>query len=371
MWALRQDFRLAKNVRSARIILKGLPSVSEPSAEWINYLKFKLQNLKRRRQLIKLVLAGPPHSGKSCLREGLKQAILGFKRESSGVPYPYVITACPDGEGAWFQETMEKYPEIAKACKAAYKGKFTQEFVRLVADHVHHCEQPLTLVDIGGRIDVSNHEICKSATHIVLLASDNPESGESWDVRLEEWREFAKELDLTVVAEIFSDYHGKADVVKDVCPNNILRGSVHHLERGERITTRPMVQALARHILALAGHHSITEQPLTDNSPESTYTITRDDDGVLHVAFGVPSANDQIVKDAVARLDAMTKADELSGGGLLKINGPASLPVAMVLGHKLSHLFEAIACFDPKLSKYVVTISHSPNPNYVVGNLID
>ena len=81
--------------------------------------------------MIKVVLAGPPRSGKSCLREGLKQAILGFKTESSGVPYPYVITACPDGEGAWFQETMEKYPEIAKACKAAYKGKFTQEFVRL------------------------------------------------------------------------------------------------------------------------------------------------------------------------------------------------------------------------------------------------
>ncbi len=321
--------------------------------------------------MIKVILAGPPQSGKSCLREGLKQAILGFKTESSGVPYPYVITAYPDGEGAWFQETMEKYPEIAKACKAAYKGTFTPEFVKLVADHVHHCEQPLALVDIGGLINAFSYEICKSATHIVLLAGNDPASGESWDVRLEEWREFAKELDLTVIAEIFSDYHGKADVVKDVCPNNILRGSVHYLERGERITTRPMVQALARHILALAGYHSITEQPLTDNPPESTYIITRDDEGVLHVAFGVPSANDQIVKDAVARLDAMTTAGELSGGGLLKINGPASLPVAMVLGHKLSHLFEAIACFDPKLNKYVVTISHSPNPNYAIGNLID
>ena len=107
-----------------------------------------------------------------------------------------------------------------------------------------------------------------------------------------------------------------------------------------------------------------------DNPLESTYTITRDDD-VLHIAFGVPGDNNQIVKDAFARLDAMTEAGELSGGGLLKINGPASLPVAMVLGHKLSHLFEAIACFDPKLSKYVVVISHSSNPNYAIGNLID
>ena len=111
--------------------------------------------------------------------------------------------------------------------------------------------------------------------------------------------------------------------------------------------------------------------PLTENPSESTYNITRDADGILRVAFGVPSTNDQIVRDAAARLDAMTKAGELSGGGLLKINGPASLPVAMVLGHKLSHLFEAIACFDPKLNKYVVIISHSPNPDCVVGNLID
>ena len=110
---------------------------------------------------------------------------------------------------------------------------------------------------------------------------------------------------------------------------------------------------------------------LTENPPESTYNITRDDSGILRISFGVPSANDQIVKDAFARLDEMIKTGELGSGGLLKINGPASLPVAMVLAHKVAHLFAAIACFDPKLEKYVVVISHSPNPDYVVGNLID
>ena len=202
---------------------------------------------------MKIVLAGPPKSGKSCLRAGLKQAIINFRSESSDVPYPYVITACPDGEGAWFQETMEKYPEVARACKEAYKGEFTPEFVRLVADHVRNCEHPLTMVDIGGLIDDYNRDICKSATHIVILAGNDPVSGECWDARMAEWREFAKELNLTVVAEIFSDYHGKADVVKDVCSDNTLRGSVHYLERGEHIAGHPMVKALAQHILAIAG----------------------------------------------------------------------------------------------------------------------
>ena len=116
------------------------------------------------------------------------------------------------------------------------------------------------------------------------------------------------------------------------------------------------------------GNPPVREDPVTGE--ESTYTITRDGD-VLRVAFGKPGTNDQIVRDAVARLDAMTQEGELSGGGLLKINGPASLPVAMVLTHKLAHLFAAVACFDPKLNKYVVVISHSSNTDYVVGNLID
>ena len=315
---------------------------------------------------MKVVLAGPPQSGKSCLREGLKQAILTLKHPDSGVPYPYVITACPDGEGAWFQETAAEYPEVAKACKEVYKGKFTPEFVDLVAHHVLNCKQPLTLVDIGGRISDDNREICKWATHIVLLAGNDPETCESWDSRLEAWREFAKELKLIVVAEIFSDYHGKVDIIKDVCPNNILHGSVHHLERGKYIGTRPMIQALARHIL------SIMNTPLESISANevsaSTYNVNHDADGILRVDFGRPSRNDQIVKDAITRVDEMIKAGELSGGGLLQINGPASLPVAMALGHRLSHLFEAIAYFDPKLDKYVVVITHSPD--FSIGDLL-
>ena len=31
-------------------------------------------------------------------------------------------------------------------------------------------------------------------------------------------------------------------------------------------------------------------QPPTENPPESTYNITRDADGILRIAFGVPSS---------------------------------------------------------------------------------
>ncbi len=187
----------------------------------------------------KIVLAGPPRSGKSCMREGLKQSL----RAIPGAPYPYVITACPDGEGAWFQETVNHDSKLAAECKAAYKAKFTPEFVDRIKTSVESCSLELTLIDIGGIPSVENEQICSGATHMVILAGDTG--------RIPEWREFAKKVGLTVVSEIYSDYHGSEDKVEGITQNGILRGSVHYLERGENVSERPMIKALAEHLLAI------------------------------------------------------------------------------------------------------------------------
>ncbi|MBU0545688.1 hypothetical protein KKA13_00325 [Patescibacteria group bacterium] len=198
---------------------------------------------------MKLILAGPPRSGKSCLRQGLKDAVRGIP----GAPYPYVITACPDGEGSWFQETVNQDPDLAQTCKAAYKAKFTPEFVRRISDSVRNCTLPLTLVDIGGIPSAENREICAGATHALLLAGDDAKSGASWTERLSVWRDFCREVGLTVVAEVHSAYHGTEDEVLGASPDGIFRGSVHHLERGEPISDRPMVRALAEFLAELAA----------------------------------------------------------------------------------------------------------------------
>lgn len=96
----------------------------------------------------------------------------------------------------------------------------------------------------------------------------------------------------------------------------------------------------------------------------SSYNLSLDGN-VLRVGFGSPASNDVIVKDAVAALKDLG----LSGGPILKINGPASLPVAVALAHGVTHLYGAVAVFDPKLSRYVVSVSH--NPDYAVGDLVD
>lgn len=101
----------------------------------------------------------------------------------------------------------------------------------------------------------------------------------------------------------------------------------------------------------------------------ATYNIVLEGGNVLRVGFGDPAQNDQIVRDAVARLDEMVESGELAGGPLLKINGPASLPVAVAIAHAIAHLYEVVGVFDPKLGKYVVAVSHGSDNQ--PGDLID
>lgn len=90
--------------------------------------------------------------------------------------------------------------------------------------------------------------------------------------------------------------------------------------------------------------------------------------GILRVGFNPnePANNDKIVQDAVAACEPLR---DQAAGKVLKINGSASLPAAMAIGHTFAHLVPAVACWDPKLEKYVVSISHSPD--YKLGDLID
>ncbi len=189
--------------------------------------------------MIKVVLCGPPQSGKSCLREGLKQAI----RQIKTAPYPYIITACPDGEGAWFSEAAKRDFDEAKLLKTAYKTQFTNEFAAVRSQWVKECTQPLTLVDVGGMIDDKNRLIMQYATHTVIIAGNIRE--------IPRWHAFCQELNLSVIAILESDYHGECDRIDAETP--ILRGSIHYLHRGVDVSHRPMVQKLAQTLVKLSN----------------------------------------------------------------------------------------------------------------------
>lgn len=90
---------------------------------------------------------------------------------------------------------------------------------------------------------------------------------------------------------------------------------------------------------------------------------------LLRIGFADPAQNDKIVAFAAQRLEVLVESGEVAGGSMVKLNGPASLPVAVTIAHGVSHLYETVAVFDPKLGKYVVSVSHSGE--YQPGDLID
>jgi CRISPR-associated protein Csx3 len=197
--------------------------------------------MRKEEPPMKVIVCGPPHSGKSCLRFGLKEAIKALPE----APYPYVITACPDGEGSWFQEAASENPDLAAKLKQEYKGKFTDEFAEVIGEWVKNCQTALTLIDIGGVADPKNERICAHATHAIILTSA-PE-------HLTEWRRFCEKLKLLVIAEVHSDYAGTTDSGLALGSDGIYRGSVHHLERGDlSVRYRPTVIQLAKILAAIA-----------------------------------------------------------------------------------------------------------------------
>ena len=102
----------------------------------------------------------------------------------------------------------------------------------------------------------------------------------------------------------------------------------------------------------------------------SIYTLVMEDRNVLRLGFGdTPAQNDALVKEVAQQLKELIDGGVIKGGELIKLNGPATLPIAFVLAHKLNHLYQAVAVYDPKLSKYVVVIAHGGR--YSVGDLIE
>lgn len=180
---------------------------------------------------MKVVVAGPPHSGKSVFLGGLCENLPRALR--------YLFRACPDGEGTWTwkgngAETHRR------------KGQFSQKMVDWYCQSLSTCEMaPIILVDIGGRASPENARIVSEGgiTHGVILAGDLN--------AVSEWEAFLTQLGVEVIAVLHSDYNGAADSIQQTIPR--LEGVVHHLERGEvEVNDRPAIVAVAELILELA-----------------------------------------------------------------------------------------------------------------------
>ncbi|HLP89888.1 MAG TPA: CRISPR-associated protein Csx3 [Nostocaceae cyanobacterium] len=188
---------------------------------------------------VKVVICGFANTGKTCFREGLKQALLKIPR----APESYFISGCPDGDGSWYGETARRDADLAQKLKAEYKAGFTPEFAKLKIQEIRSINTPILVFDVGGKISEENRLIMAAATHTVILVKDDSE--------ILPWKELCESLSLQVVAIIYSNCNSSSDYIEEKTP--MLKGRVHRLQRGEDVSERPMVQALALRLVELGA----------------------------------------------------------------------------------------------------------------------
>lgn len=122
------------------------------------------------------------------------------------------------------------------------------------AKWVRSANQLINIIDVGGKTSPENKIIMQPATHAVILSGDVN--------KFAEWEDFCQSLELKIIAKV----HSQLDAVKDEVlfadgwqektselleSTTLLTGSVHSLKRGESLSTRPMVQALAEVLIHL------------------------------------------------------------------------------------------------------------------------
>jgi CRISPR-associated protein Csx3 len=138
-----------------------------------------------------LMIVGPPDSGKSILSHALFQGLLEIE------PNIYLQRANWDGEGNYVLELgQDTDPEIFKAVN---KGGLTPDFFPYHAQAILELRRnkKLTIVDVGGMVQLEKQPILEACTHYLIISS-KPEE-------VEPWHEFCRDRgNLTPLAVIHS-----------------------------------------------------------------------------------------------------------------------------------------------------------------------
>lgn len=134
----------------------------------------------------KIIIAGPPHSGKS-IGERFIRSVLPPQETMR-------IASQPDGEGDWTQNLYGQDTELAQQLRK--KGEFSRENVDHWKSQVSHSNSRFSLVDVGGVVSPENREICEQANAMIIISS-NPE-------KTQEWVRLANETGLNILAVLHS-----------------------------------------------------------------------------------------------------------------------------------------------------------------------
>jgi len=193
-----------------------------------------------------ILLAGPPHCGKSVLAFLLTQRL-----RELGVAH-YLLRAAPDGEGDWF---LAGKSDLVRTLRLQHKTGYSPQFVDHMRAAIESRLLPL-LVDVGGRPQGEQLGILKACTHSILLYRTDDE--------LRQWQELIAGMDLLPIAELRSNLDGDEKVETS---HPVLRGSISGLER-ERQKVGETFGALLDRVAGICRYDaSILEQEHLRHAP--------------------------------------------------------------------------------------------------------
>jgi hypothetical protein len=247
----------------------------------------------------KLVIVGPPNSGKSCLSGNLRFTLDAIDDAPANI---YFVPVNPDGEGSYYHAAAQNNLEIANNLRTQNKSKFTEEFVADASRRVRIMPNPLVFVDLGGVPDTNNARIAESCNGaIVICSQEGIENGE-----VVKWGSFLDELGIPVIAEVYSDISGIEDTISTKSSDGVLRASIHNLKRGEKVSTNSGLVALAEHILYFEKHVSeAVEKTQEIEQPQTVFELeqilTKYD--IDHSQWGSKSSKtlDRLVEEIVKK----------------------------------------------------------------------
>jgi hypothetical protein len=160
-----------------------------PNVEPVDSIRPDEVEVERRREkksigdCAKIIIAGPPHSGKSVAERYIRHNLpaLDVMR----------IASQPDGEGDWFHSLHEVGSQEV-ASRYRNKRGFSSENVAHWTSLITNSSNRFNLIDVGGEVSSENKEICDLANSIIIISS-NPEE-------TKKWIELAQETNLNILA---------------------------------------------------------------------------------------------------------------------------------------------------------------------------
>lgn len=208
-----------------------------------------------------ILLAGPPHSGKSVLAH-----LLTARLRAAQVQH-IVLRAAPDGEGDWFHQVNTELRFVLRR-----KGEFTPQLADRMARAVQRRALPM-LVDIGGRPQGGQFAIIDACTHAIHLYRE--------ETNRRAWQGWIEERHLIPIAELRSHLAGPDLLAPS---DGVLRGVIGGLDRQDP-RPGPLFDRLAQWVQGICSYDAaILARQHCSVAPQGVLVV---DEGQLGQQLGI------------------------------------------------------------------------------------